>query len=134
MWQALIAPITGLIGKWQDGRAKKQEAQAEVDRILTEASASSAEIAGKIALVRTQNEGKTWKDEYALIVITAPVVVGMATGVAEAFAVVPVGTTTTLMEAMFVPINQLPDFWQNTFQVGILSALGVNLWNKSQKV
>ena len=134
MWQALIAPITGLIGKWQDGRAKKQEAQAEVDRILTEASASSAEIAGKIALVKTQNENNTWKDEYALIVITAPVIVGMATGVAEAFAVVPVGTTTTLMTAMFEPINQLPDFWQNTFQVGILSALGVNLWNKSQKV
>lgn len=127
---AVISPITDIVKNRQNRKLKKQEAKATVERILTEASAKDAEIAGQIALANTQNQNNTWKDEYALIVITLPVVTGMVIGVAEAFGVVAPGTTETLMVSMFTPLEQLPPFWQSTFQAGILAALGVTAFKK----
>ena len=133
MWQALIAPIAGIVKSFQEGKQKKREAKHAVDMLHANAAASDAEMAGKIALVNAENANNTWKDEYALIVITAPVVLGQIVGVCEAFGGVAPGTTQAVMTAMFSPISTLPEFWANTFQVGILSALGVNLWSKAQR-
>ena len=134
MWadlvKGLVSPITDLIANKQKQKLEKQRAEAAVDKIFAKASAGDAEIAGQIALVNTKNMGQTWKDEYALMVVTLPVVFGMISGVVEVAGVVPTGTTQQMMIAMFAPIEHMPEFWQNTFQVGILSALGVTVLKK----
>ena len=129
----LISPVTELLKSRSERKLKEQEAKATVDRILTQASADDAAVAGQIALANTKNQNNSIKDEYALLVLTMPVVLGMVVGVCEAFAVVEPGTTQVVMVSMFEPLENMPKFWQDSFQVGILSALGVTVLKKFTK-
>lgn len=128
--QGLVSPIAGIFQARQKRKADHKAAQDTVDRILAEASAKDASVAGEIALVKVKNENSTWKDEYALLVISMPVVLLMCAGVASAFGL-PVDVP-SLAEALFSPLTLLPDWWSNTFQMAMLSALGVTLWNKAK--
>jgi hypothetical protein len=129
----LIKPVTNLIANRQERKLQKLQAEATVDRILTEASAKDASVAGEIALHRVRNEQTSWKDEYALIVISGPFVVGMVSGAAEGASLLPAGTTSAIMSGMFSHLDGVPEWWSNTFQAGMLSALGITLWNKAKK-
>ncbi|MAG24825.1 hypothetical protein CMI47_04525 [Candidatus Pacearchaeota archaeon] len=130
---SLVAPVADIFKAREARKLQKAEAEATVDRILTEASAQDAAVAGQIALHRVQNEQTSWKDEYALIVISGPFVVGMVSGALEGAGVLPAGTTNAIMSGMFGNLDNVPEWWSNTFQAGMLSALGITLWNKAKK-
>lgn len=120
----LASPVTGVVNKWQEGKQKEREARANLDRILTEAAANDSAVAGQIALVNAKNQNSTWKDEFSLVTIAFPFWAAMILG--------PLGYGEVVRE-MFISMSEIPEFWQDTFKVGILSSLGVTVWNKAMK-
>ena len=129
----LISPVTELLKGRQARKAALQAAEAKRDEIMAEAAAKDSAVAGQLALLRVQNEGTSWKDEYALIVISGPFVVGMVSGALEGAGILPTGTTQAVMSGMFAHMENVPEWWSQTFQAGMLSALGITLWNKVKK-
>ena len=128
---AIISPITNIIKGRQEAKREKQAAKDTVTRIFADATAKDATVSGQIALYNAQNASGTWKDEYALLVITGPVVIGMLAGALEAIGFAEAGTTKALMTGMFAPLAAVPEWWQLTFNGGIWAALGVNQLKKA---
>jgi hypothetical protein len=126
----LLKPASDAYKAHQKNKLAKIEAKATIDEILTNAAASNSEIAGKIALFRAQNEGTTWKDEYALIVITAPYVLSMVMGVVGQFTDIDAAV---VIEAIFAPMEAVPEYWKESFRLAIGAALGINVWQKVKK-
>ncbi len=120
----LVQPVADLFKQRGERKAAVAAAKATVDRIHAEAAAKDAEVAGAVALVKAQNEQHTWKDEFALLTIAAPFWAAIILG--------PLGYGNAVQE-MFAAMASIPEFWQSTFQVGILSALGVTVLNKVTK-
>jgi hypothetical protein len=129
--KSIASPITEYVKGKQALKHQKAEAAATVEEILTKAAASDSEVAGKIALVRAKNEKDSWKDEYALIVVTAPIVFLMLAAVFAAFGA-PVDVA-ALSTGMFAPLSQVPVWWSNAFQALVLTAGGVTYLKKFQK-
>ena len=128
MWKSLLGgllkPVGDVFTAREERKLKKMEASATLDRILAEAAAADATIAGQIALVNAENQNNTWKDEFALVTIAAPFWVAMTLG--------PIGYGDVVGQ-MFDAMNQIPEFWAETFRIGILAALGVTALKKVLK-
>lgn len=120
----LVQPIADLFKQRGERKAATAAAKAKIDEIHANAAANDSEAAAAIALVNAQNQNNTWKDEFALITIAAPFWTAMILG--------PLGYGDVVGE-MFTSMASIPEFWQSTFQVGILSALGVTVLNKVTK-
>ena len=118
----LFKPLGEIFKERERRKTVKAEAQATLDKVLADAAAADAHIAGQIALVNAQNQNNTWKDEFALITIAAPFWVAMVLG--------PIGYGGVVSE-MFTAMSQIPSFWQDTFQWGILGALGITQLKKA---
>jgi hypothetical protein len=112
----LVKPFTDLYSNRQARIANESAAKANLDRIMAEAAANDAQVAGQIALVNAKNQNNTWKDEFALITIALPFWVAMVAG--------PLGFQDVVGQ-MFVQMSDIPEFWQETFQIGVLAALGI---------
>lgn len=125
----LVKPFTGLYANRQKRILRESDAQATVDEIYANATANDASAAAAIALVNAKNQNNTWKDEYALITITAPYWVSFVIALAATFGVVDVDAN-EVINAMFEPMSAIPEYWQETFKIGILSALGVTVLKK----
>lgn len=126
MWTNLVGglfkPLGDIFKAREERKAAKEEASANLDRILAEAAAADSTVAGQIALVNAENQNNTWKDEFALLTIAAPFWVAMVLG--------PLGYGSVVKE-MFVAMSSIPPFWQETFQWGILGALGITQLKKA---
>ena len=118
----LVKPLGDIFKAREERKAAKEEASANLDRILAEAAAADSTVAGQIALVNAENQNNTWKDEFALLTIAAPFWVAMVLG--------PLGYGSVVKE-MFVAMSSIPPFWQETFQWGILGALGITQLKKA---
>jgi len=127
-----VKPLTDLYSNRQERLANESEARANLDRIMAEAAAVDSTVAGQIALVNAQNQNNTWKDEYALITITAPYWVSFIIGLSAAMGWVDVDAA-VVINNMFEPMSVIPVYWQETFKIGILSALGVTVLKKVLK-
>ena len=114
--EGLISPLTSLYANRQERIAAESAARAGLDRVLAEAAATDAAVAGQIALVNAKNQNNTWKDEFALITISAPFWAAMVLG--------PLGSGDLVAE-MFTTMQAIPAFWSETFKIAILAALGV---------
>jgi len=125
-----VKPITDLYGNRQKRLANESEARANLDRIMAEAAAADSTVAGQIALVNAQNQNNTWKDEYALITITAPYWVAFTIGLSSALGFNDIDAGLVIAN-MFEPMAVIPEYWQETFKIGILSALGVTVLKKA---
>lgn len=124
----LMKPLGDIFKAREARKTVKVEAQANLDRILAEAASADATVAGQIALVNAQNQNNTWKDEYALLVVTSPVVALMLLSVVEALGV-PVDSGSIGM-AMFTALDTLPAWWSDTFRVAVWAALGITGFKK----
>lgn len=118
----LMKPLGDIFKAREERKNLEVEAKANLDRILAEAASADASVAGQIALVNAQNQNNTWKDEFALITIAAPFWVAMILG--------PMGHGDVVTE-MFSAMASIPEFWQSTFQYGILGALGITQIKKA---
>ena len=120
--KGLISPVTGLLNRRAERKLAESNARANLDRIMAEAAAQDATVAGQIALVNAENQNNTWKDEFALITIALPFWVMMIAG--------PLGFQDVVGQ-MFAQMAAIPEFWQETFQWGILGALGITQLKKA---
>lgn len=118
----VVKPVTDLLKQRGERKAQVAAAKAKMDEIMANAAANDAQVAGQIALVNAQNQNNTWKDEFALITIAAPFWVAMVLG--------PLGYGDVVAD-MFTAMSSIPEFWQDTFKIGILSALGVTVFKKA---
>ena len=122
MWTALIAPITNIIGNWQNNRAKKQERKDKIE---------DAKVTGEITRIAKLAEGGldydveaqrqmqySWKDEYLVIVLSLPFI----------FSFIPVAQDYVITGWQY--LQEAPDWYQWAW-LGVISAtFGLRMWSK----
>ncbi len=118
MIQALVGPITSLVGTWLNGKVETKAAE-------TKAKVAKAEAEAQIMLSRATSEAdwekimaqgsqSSWKDEWLTILFSIPLILAFAgewgrTIVAEGFAALEV----------------MPDWYQYTLGVMVAASFGV---------
>jgi len=118
MIQALIAPLTELVGGWLKGKADKQAAEAKLK--LTEAEAKAKIMLSKETSVAdwerimAQGSQTSWKDEWLTILFSIPLVL------------VFLGDTgRDIVANGFAALETMPDWYQYTLGVIVAASFGI---------
>ena len=112
MWQALIGPVTGLVGKHLKNKAEEKQAKhkAKLEVIKNEADWES-----KMA----DASASSWKDEFWTIILAIPIfMVGWAIATDDMSVV-------TRVEASFKALSELPEWYQYLLFIAISSSFGI---------
>ena len=118
MLQALIGPVSGLIGSWMDSKTEEQRGKSAVAKAKAEAEAkvmvSAATSTADWEKLMAQGSQSSWKDEWLTILFSIPLILAFAgewgrTIVAEGFAALEV----------------MPDWYQYTLGVIVAASFGV---------
>ena len=118
MLQALIGPVSGLIGSWMDSKTEEQRGKSAVAKAKAEAEAkvmvSAATSTADWAKLMAKGSQSSWKDEWLTILFSIPLILAFAgewgrTIVAEGFAALEV----------------MPDWYQYTLGVIVAASFGV---------
>ena len=118
MLQALIGPVSGLIGSWMDSKTEEQRGKSAVAKAKAEAEAkvmvSAATSTADWEKLMAKGSQSSWKDEWLTILFSIPLIVAFAgewgrTIVAEGFAALEV----------------MPDWYQYTLGVIVAASFGV---------
>lgn len=113
---ALVSPITSL---WNGHKERKHElkmAQSARDDVVAEAEAQGKLNRQQIEMLKAEENKESWKDEFALLTISAPIWIAMACGLLG---------KPELVENMFSTFKLLPEWWVQTFQGAITVTLGI---------
>ena len=117
MIQALIGPIANLAGSWFENKIAKTKAEGQAK--VAEAKAR-ATVAEKVAAGEVEWEGKmadatndSWKDEFALVVLLAPAILGFIPGMRE------------YVKQGFEVLETLPDWYQYLLYIAISASFGI---------
>ena len=117
MIQALIGPIANLAGTWFQNKVEKTKADGLAK--VAEAKAR-ATVAEKVAAGEVAWEGKmadatvdSWKDEFALVVLLAPAILGCIPGMRE------------YVKSGFEILATLPDWYQYLLYIAISASFGI---------
>ena len=118
MLQALIGPVSGLIGSWMDSKTEEQRGKSAVAKAKAEAEAkvmvSAATSTADWEKLMAKGSQSSWKDEWITILFSIPLILAFAgewgrTIVAEGFAALEV----------------MPDWYQYTLGVIVAASFGV---------
>jgi len=118
MIQALIGPISGLLGSWMDSKTEEQRGKSAVAKAKAEAEAkvmvSAATSTADWEKLMAKGSQSSWKDEWLTILFSIPLILAFAgewgrTIVAEGFAALEV----------------MPDWYQYTLGVIVAASFGV---------
>ena len=118
MLQALIGPVSGLIGSWMDSKTEEQRGKSAVAKAKAEAEAkvmvSAATSTADWEKLMAKGSQSSWKDEWLTILFSIPLILAFAgewgrTIVAEGFAALEV----------------MPDWYQYTLGVIVAATFGV---------
>ena len=118
MLQALIGPVSGLIGSWMDSKTEEQRGKSAVAKSKAEAEAkvmvSAATSTADWEKLMAKGSQSSWKDEWLTILFSIPLILAFAgewgrTIVAEGFAALEV----------------MPDWYQYTLGVIVAASFGV---------
>jgi|TARA_X000001388_G_C2167005_1_gene98355 hypothetical protein len=118
MLQALIGPVSGLIGSWMDSKTEEQRGKSAVAKAKAEAEAkvmvSAATSTADWEKLMAKGSQSSWKDEWLTILFSIPLILAFAgewgrTIVAEGFAALQV----------------MPDWYQYTLGVIVAASFGV---------
>ena len=118
MLQALIGPVSGLIGSWMDSKTEEQRGKSAVAKAKAEAEAkvmvSAATSTADWEKLMANGSQSSWKDEWLTILFSIPLILAFAgewgrTIVAEGFAALEV----------------MPDWYQYTLGVIVAASFGV---------
>lgn len=118
MIQALIGPISGLIGSWMDSKTEQQRGKSAVAKAKAEAEAkvmvSAATSTADWERLMAKGSQNSWKDEWLTILFSIPLILAFCGDwgrniVAEGFAA---------LEAM-------PDYYQYTLGVIVSASFAV---------
>ena len=87
MLQAFISPLANLASSWLEGKKAKIKADAELKISESKARASLAQkvAAGEVEWENRMADAtdKSWKDEFALVVLLAPAILVFIPGMKE---------------------------------------------------
>ena len=123
MLQALIGPVSGLIGSWMDSKTEEQRGKSAVAKAKAEAEAkvmvSAATSTADWEKLMAKGSQSSWKDEWLTILFSIPLILAFAgewgrTIVAEGFAALEV----------------MPDWYQYTLGVIVAASFGVRAATK----
>ena len=118
MLQAVIGPVSGLIGSWMDSKTEEQRGKSAVAKAKAEAEAkvmvSAATSTADWEKLMAKGSQSSWKDEWLTILFSIPLILAFAgewgrTIVAEGFAALEV----------------MPDWYQYTLGVIVAASFGV---------
>ena len=118
MLQALIGPVSGLIGSWMDSKTEEQRGKSAVAKAKAEAEAkvmvSAATSTADWEKLMAKGSQSSWKDEWLTILFSIPLILAFAgewgrTIVAEGFAALEV----------------MPDWYQYALGVIVAASFGV---------
>tara|TARA_R100000329_G_scaffold38080_1_gene35924 strand:+ start:324 stop:710 length:387 start_codon:yes stop_codon:yes gene_type:complete len=118
MLQALIGPVSGLIGSWMDSKTEEQRGKSAVAKAKAEAEAkvmvSAATSTADWEKLMAKGSQSSWKDEWLTILFSIPLILAFAgewgrTIVAEGFAALEV----------------MPEWYQYTLGVIVAASFGI---------
>ena len=116
-WQALISPITSLLGGYLNN--KREEAQAKLQVIQNDADWES-----KMA----DASASSWKDEWFALLLSAPIVAVMyGVGVNDV-------TVMDRVHDAFDALGNLPEWYQYLLFVAVTSSFGIKGADKIMKL
>lgn len=112
MWQALIGPVTGLVGKHLKNKAEEKQAK---HKAKLEVIKNDADWESKMA----DASASSWKDEFWTIILAIPIfMVGWAIATDDMSVVIRV-------EASFKALSELPEWYQYLLFIAISSSFGI---------
>lgn len=112
MWQALIGPVTGLVGKHLKNKAEEKQAK---HKAKLEVIKNDADWESKMA----EASASSWKDEFWTIILAIPIfMVGWAIATDDMSVVIRV-------EASFKALSELPEWYQYLLFIAISSSFGI---------
>ncbi len=112
MWQALIGPVTGLVGKHLKNKAEEKQAK---HKAKLEVIKNDADWESKMA----DASASSWKDEFWTIILAIPIfMVGWAIATDDMSVV-------TRVEASFKALSELPEWYQYLLFIAISSSFGI---------
>ncbi len=112
MWQSLISPIANLAGGYMKNKAEEKQAKHKAKMSMIE---NDADWESKMA----EASKESWKDEYLVICLTAPIVfIGYAVGVDDP-------TIIARVEEGFAALSRLPEWYQYLLFIAVSSSFGI---------
>ena len=123
MLQALIGPVSGLLGSWMDSKTEEQRGKSAVAKAKAEAEAkvmvSAATSTADWEKLMAKGSQSSWKDEWLTILFSIPLILAFAgewgrTIVAEGFAALQV----------------MPEWYQYTLGVIVAASFGTRAATK----
>jgi hypothetical protein len=112
MWQSLISPIANLAGGYMKNKAEEKQAKHKAKMTMIE---NDADWEAKMA----EASKDSWKDEYLVICLTAPIVfIGYAVGVDDP-------TIIARVEEGFAALSRLPEWYQYLLFIAVSSSFGI---------
>jgi len=112
MWQSLISPIANLAGGYMKNKAEEKQAKHKAKMTMIE---NDADWESKMA----EASKDSWKDEYLVICLTAPIVfIGYAVGVDDP-------TIIARVEEGFAALSRLPEWYQYLLFIAVSSSFGI---------
>jgi len=112
MWQSLISPIANLAGGYMKNKAEQKQAQHKAKMTMIE---NDGDWESKMA----EASKDSWKDEYLVICLTAPIVfIGYAVGVDDP-------TIIARVEEGFAALSRLPEWYQYLLFIAVSSSFGI---------
>jgi hypothetical protein len=112
MWQALIGPVTNLVGGWMNNKAEEKQAKHQAKLQVIQ---NNADWESKMA----DASAHSWKDEFWTIILSIPIFM-----VGYAIAINDIGVIDRV-DAGFQALSQLPEWYQYLLFIAISSSFGI---------
>lgn len=111
MWQALIAPVSNLVGGWLKNKAEEKQAihERKLETIKHEANWDN---------IQATNSGTSWKDEWFTLLFSVPLVMAF---VPEMVPVVSAG---------FNVLEGMPDWYKGFLGAAVAASFGIRTLSK----
>ena len=132
MWNTVVAAVSAPIVTWLEGRNTKIKAKAEAEADYIRAKAkvmtTAAESVADWESVMARNSGSSWKDEWLTLLFSIPLIMAF------------VPSMVPYVQAGFVVLHSMPDWYQYTLSVivaasfGVRSAIGIMKTKKTKDV
>lgn len=113
--KTVAAPISSIVGGWQERKTVKLEGDLAIAKAKTEANIEKIKTgqASDIAWEKTSLSQSGWKDEYWTIVLSVPMILCFVPGLVE------------YVEMGFEALQKTPEWYRYSVGVAIGSAFGV---------
>ena len=123
MLQALIGPVSGLIGSWMDKKTEEQRGKSAVAKARAEAEAavmvSAATSTADWEKLMAKGSQNSWKDEWLTILFSIPLILSFCGDWGR-----------EIVTNGFAAIESMPDYYQYTLGTIVAASFGTRAATK----